>query len=142
MNKEKLIDCLRKGRLKLTKQRMALIDVFIENEHIFLTAEALCLLTKEKYEKTNLTTVYRNIEHLEKLGLVHSHSENGVLSYCLSCSDEHHHHIICKYCGKSVEIQYCPLNDLKELAKGAGYIIEDHELTIYGMCKTCHQKKA
>lgn len=127
---------------KLTNQRKAILDVLIENEGRFLSVEEICQKSKKKHPQTNLTTIYRNMDILEEIGIVHKTTLSGSnsLIYEIICSDKHHHHIICKGCGKTNIIDTCPFEDIKRLVSEEDFIITEHKIELYGYCKECMKK--
>ncbi|QGU93775.1 transcriptional repressor [Clostridium bovifaecis] len=142
INIDKVEDALKKKGYKLTKQRKSIIEVLIENTGKFLSVEDIYTECKVKYPKTNLSTVYRNMEILEDIDLVHKTSINGSSSsYEITCNECHHHHLICKNCGKTETIDYCPVDDITSKINNNGFTVTDHKLEIYGYCNSCNKKK-
>lgn len=133
---------LKEQNVKLTKQRQAIIDALLENGKQFLSAEDVYIKSKDIYPRTNLSTVYRNLELLEEKGIVHkAYLNNSTASYKLLCDDHHHHHMICKSCGKSEVLDYCPVEAIQLNTNGSGFMITDHKMELYGYCKNCIKKK-
>lgn len=132
---------LKNNGYKFTNQRKAIIDVLIEEKGRFLTAEDIFIKSKDKYNNTNFSTVYRNLIILEKLEIIHiTNSENNVALYEIIDIDNHHHHIICKNCGKSEAIDFCPFKYLAENFNSS-FTFTDHKFEIYGYCIECQNKK-
>ncbi|MGY0373867.1 Fur family transcriptional regulator [Clostridium sp. JNZ J1-5] len=141
INIDKFEESLKDKGYKLTKQRKSIIEVLMESRGQFLSVEDIYLKCKEKYPKTNLSTVYRNLEILEFINLVHRTSINGSSSsYEIICNDCHHHHVICKNCGKTETIDFCPLQDIESKINEDGFVVTDHKLELYGYCKSCTKK--
>lgn len=140
MNLQILNDILKSNGYKMTSQREAILKIFIKNKGNFITAEKLFTEVKELHSKTNLSTIYRNLDVLEKLNIVHkTPAENGNFLYLLICKNSHHHHIICKGCGKSEVLDYCPLNDIKTSLKNKNFTLTEHKLELYGYCHDCEK---
>lgn len=132
---------LKDMNLKLTKQRKAIIEVLLENEGSLLSAEQIYEKNKDKCPDTNLSTVYRNLEILENAKIVHRTNINGNTScYELVCGSLHHHYLICKECGKTETIDFCPFENLKPVL-GDDFMVTDHKIELYGYCKNCRKKK-
>lgn len=133
---------LKENGYKLTNQRKAMIEVLLENMGHFLSAEDIYLKSREKFSQTNFSTVYRNLEILEGCGILHKTSiKDGASIYELTCSENHHHHIICKGCGKTEVIDFCPLASVKEQLGSNDFTLIEHKFELYGYCKNCHKKK-
>lgn len=140
-NIDKIEDTLKEKGYKLTKQRKSIIEVLIENPGKFLSVEEIYLKSKDKYPKTNLSTIYRNMEVLEAINIVHKTSINGSSSsYEIAYNDDHHHHLICKSCGKTETIDFCPLKEIASRVPNNSFTVTDHKLELYGYCNNCDKK--
>ncbi|WP_432404076.1 Fur family transcriptional regulator [Wukongibacter sp. M2B1] len=137
-----LLDKLKSNGYKITEQRKTILQVLTSNNKNLISVENLLDKSKEIYPKTNMSTVYRNLEILEKLSLVYKVvTENGITLYKLVCSNEHHHHIICKKCGRTEAIEFCPINTLEKISKDKNFDLTDHKLELYGYCIDCQSSK-
>ncbi|MCG8485487.1 MAG: transcriptional repressor [Clostridia bacterium] len=137
-----LIEVIQSNGYKVTEQRKAILQVLDFNQKTLLSVESLFYKAQEICQKTNMSTVYRNLEILETLNLIYKIvTDNGVTLYKLICFDEHHHHIICKGCGKTEAIEFCPLNIFIKISKDKNYILTDHKLELYGYCCDCQSSK-
>lgn len=142
MSLNDLLDILKCNGYKITEQRKTILQVLASNTNNLISVENILSKSKEIYNKTNMSTVYRNLEVLEKLNLVYKViTENGTTLYKLICSDKHHHHIICKKCGKTEVIDFCPINTFKKLSKDRNFNLTDHKLELYGYCMDCENSK-
>lgn len=133
---------LREKGYKLTEQRKLIIEAFIENPGHY-TAHEIFNLVREKFTGINFSTIYRNLELLSTLEIINKlYIESGICHYELR-GLEHHHHIICKNCGETREIDICPYANLDEEQLSAiGFRATDHKFEIYGYCSKCsHPKK-
>ena len=138
---DEIEESLKNKGYKLTKQRNSIIEVLIENIGKFLSVEDIYLKCKDKYPKTNLSTVYRNLEILEDINLVHKTNITGAsASYEIVCNDCHHHHVICKTCGKTEVIDFCPIQEFTSKVAEDGFLVTDHKIELYGYCKNCTKK--
>jgi Fur family zinc uptake transcriptional regulator/Fur family ferric uptake transcriptional regulator len=126
---------------KLTNQRKAILEVLFSHKNHFLSAEEIHLKTQEKYAKTNFSTIYRNLELLEKLDLIHKiNLDNNTAHYELIHKKCHHHHIICKGCGKTEPIDFCPLEEILSKLNHKDFSFTDHKFELYGYCSNCQKK--
>lgn len=86
-------------------------------------------------------TVYRAIEQLEKLDLIRRVDLGGsALGYeKLDPSGEHHHHLVCRRCGRVEAFEDEVLESAVDAIDRHGFTIETHEVTLYGLCQDCRQ---
>jgi Fur family ferric uptake transcriptional regulator len=141
---EKIKQLLHSQNYKLTPQREATVRVLLENEQDHLSAEDVYLLVKEKAPEIGLATVYRTLELLSDLRIIHKMNfGDGVARYDLrdDNSDHHHHHLVCMNCGTVDEIFEDLLSGAVErVQNGYHFAILDQRLTFYGICHRCIDK--
>jgi Fur family ferric uptake transcriptional regulator len=99
------------------------------------------------YPGLGLTTVYRTLELLYRLGFVQKVSSgDGQGRYELRSEDEkgHHHHLICTRCGKIIDYRDFVQEELElvkkteeTLAKKHDFLIQDHNIEFLGLCEKC-----
>lgn len=130
---------------KLTPQREATVRVLLENEEDHLTAEDIYLLVKEKSPEIGLATVYRTLELLNELKIIHKlNFGDGVARYDLNAegAERFHHHLICIHCGSVDEILEDLLGDVEQkVERDFNFNILDHRLTFHGICHRCIDKE-
>jgi len=141
MNKISHIEStLRDLGYKLTGQRRIIIEAF-EQCPAHYTAQEIYEKVRRQNANINFSTVYRNLELLCKLGVIHKlNISSGISHFELKHSDHHHHHVICLKCGDMQSIDLCPYGDLKsnEL-EHLGFMPVEHKFEIYGYCKKCNK---
>lgn len=132
-----LLELLKENNIKITEERRAIISVLQETKLPLAPAD-LFLRIKPSLPKANLTTVYRNLEMLEGLGLVKRLGFNkNYFSYELTDNREHHHHIVCQSCGKVDDLENISEKFVSEIARQTNFKIKDHNLEFFGQCKEC-----
>ena len=102
--------------------------------------------TKKIYPEIGLATVYRNLELLEKLNIIHRFdSGDGQSRYeiRLGTEDQHfHHHLICEQCGSIGEFKTDLLETIeKRIADETGFEVTDHCLRFFGICAVCREQE-
>jgi len=133
---DEVLALLRSRGGRATSSRRVLLEVlFRSTEH--LSAEALTAAVQQQVPDVHLSTVYRNLEELQELGVVtHSHLGHGPATYQLA--GHAHAHFICEGCGCRLE---APQEMFAELAAQAadrlGFRIDPHHFAILGQCATC-----
>lgn len=129
---------------KLTPQREATVRVLLENEQDHLSAEDVYLLLKEKSPEIGLATVYRTLELLSELKIIHKiNFGDGVARYDLNAegAERFHHHLVCIHCGSVDEILEDLLGDVEQkVERDFTFKILDHRLTFHGVCHRCKDK--
>ena len=124
--------------LRWTKQRESILQVFLTSEK-HLTLEDITLQAKKIYRTIDLSTVYRNMQILLKLGLAQEWKGTNDKTYFEhQYQHKHHDHMICEKCGSIVEFADPVIEELQErAAKQAGFMVTGHKLVIYGRCAKC-----
>ena len=149
----RLGSCFRGEGYRMTAAREAILNVF-ENSREHLSAEDVYHRVHTNYPRIGLTTVYRNLELLEGIGVLSKFEfGDGRARYELNSgpqgSGDHHHHLICKACGRIInyaEFIDEELDFLKRAEKGLSkkynFIISDHIIQFMGTCQTCLNRKS
>ena len=117
-----------------TTQRTAIEQVFRQHKRPLGVDEVL-EYGRKHVASLNQATVYRNLKLLIDKGWLNriSHPSIGTL-YELS-GKGHHHHFHCRECNRAFDLPGCALNE--EEAAPDGFIVEDHELFLFGVCPSC-----
>lgn len=120
-----------------TRQREAVSELLKELSE-FRTAQQLHSELRQRGASVGLTTVYRNLTALADSGQVDVlRTPDGELAY-RRCSTGHHHHLVCRKCGRTVEITTPRLEQLLDtLAAEHGFSDIIHALEFFGICQTC-----
>lgn len=131
---------LKKAGLKVTTPRTRILEI-LENAKIHhLSAEDVYRILVESGQEVGLATVYRVLTQFEEAGLVIRHHFEGDYSVFELDNGTHHDHLVCVKCNKVEEFVDSVIEARQEeIALKAGYVITDHSLNIYGICKKCQQ---
>jgi Fur family ferric uptake transcriptional regulator len=134
---------LKANGLKFTIQREVILEMlYNSDEH--LTPEGLHHLIQQKYPElgTGIATVYRTLSLLEDSDMVTSLSFGAQgKKYELGAKD-HHDHIICTSCGTITEFVDEEIEHRqKEITQSLGFVMQEHSMQIYGICKNCQETK-
>lgn len=125
--------------LRLTPQRELVLSAVRELGHA--TPEEVAEKVRQTHPGINLSTVYRNLETLENVGLVqHAHLGHGGVRYHAS-NEDIHAHLNCEKCGAIIEV---PIDVAaaftQELLDGYGFHTDLTHLAIAGRCESCFTK--
>ncbi len=141
MSLEKIEVLLREKGYKLTEQRRLILAI-LQSNSVPHTAQEVYDLVKLAYSNINFSTIYRNLELMSELGIVDKMNlKSGVSHFEINDREEHHHHVICKGCGETKAIDFCPYKMInnEELDK-LGFSATEHKFEIYGFCNKCNAK--
>lgn len=132
------IDYLQSHKLKLTPHRELILESFLNNEG-HRSVEDIYRTVKVADPRIGYTTVYRTMKHLIQCGLAREiELADGITRYEHLFNHQHHDHMICMECGKSIEFYNPEIEELQEAAsRQLGFKVLDHKLQIYGVCREC-----
>ena len=122
---------------RATRQRAAVSEV-LDQVDDFRTAQELHEILRRSGESVGLTTVYRTLQSLSEAGEVDVlRSADGEAAY-RRCSRGHHHHLVCRRCGRTVEVEGPAVERWSErIAAENGFVDVAHTLEIFGTCSAC-----
>lgn len=127
---------LKKHGLSLTMSRKIVFNALKNHE-----PQTMGELVEACWRHIDRATVYRTITLFEELGIV-KRLQIG-WKYKLELSDdfhEHHHHLTCRICGQTTPLPEDKALEsrLQQLAAGANFKMQDHQVEIQGLCANCH----
>ena len=146
MNEEKVRDLLREKGLKVTSQRLMVLNILSAHGDEHLTVEEIYDLAKEESPEIGLATIYRTVQVLLELHVIEKVTfDDGFARYELNGeetgSGHRHHHAICTQCGKVYSLETDLLDTLeKQVFESLGFEVTDHEVKLYGLCSACRRK--
>lgn len=125
--------------LKATLPRLKILEFLENSEKRHVSAEDVYKALLISGEEIGLATIYRVLTQFEAAGMVIRHHFEGERSVFELAQDvEHHDHLVCVKCGDVTEFVCEEIEQLqREAAADHGYMITDHSLCIYGLCRDC-----
>jgi Fur family ferric uptake transcriptional regulator len=131
---------LQKG-YKNTQQRLHILKAFLEFEG-HCAAEDLLSAVRRRDPTVSQATVYRTLKLLSNAGLARAmHFGDGMARFERRLDDEEHHdHLICEHCGRTIEFFSAEIEQLQEdLARQHNFTPTRHRLYLYGLCPDCRE---
>ncbi len=118
---------------RITDARRRVIQALLDAPNHFTIEDVL-----NTVPDVGRATVFRTMKMLLDLNVVcRVLMEDGSIHYRLS-SRGHHHHLVCRNCGRVEDFSKCDVSSLvEELARNTEYQIEGHWLEVYGTCASC-----
>ena len=134
---------------RLTAPREAILE-FLSRSRKHMSAKEIYASLHKSYPGIGLSTVYRTLDLLIKMGIATRLSLGGGQSrYEIKSKEkeEHHHHLICINCGEIINYSEFVDEELhlvkkteERLAKKYNFIIQDHNIEFLGLCDNCRGK--
>jgi Fur family ferric uptake transcriptional regulator len=109
----------------------------------FCSAQQIHAELRRCDEKVGLTTVYRHLQVLSETGRVDAIKDaSGETLYRRCQTDTHHHHLTCRVCGRSVEVEGSAVERwADEVASLAGFTEVGHTVELFGRCPQCRAEQ-
>ena len=137
MTAQELKTTLRERGVRMTPQRRLILDA-VANAQGHISVDQIYQQVVRQFPEVNVSTVYRTMDVLEELGLVrHTHFHDGVARYHRA-TEEPHQHLICRGCGRDIELDLALLEPLaEELFRRYGFKAELDHAAFVGLCRAC-----
>ncbi|SDT03707.1 zinc uptake regulator, Fur family [Friedmanniella luteola] len=120
-----------------TRQRAA-VDQILTHLEEFRTAQQIHDVLRRQGDSVGLTTVYRTLQAMVESGQLDAlRTDDGETAY-RRCSSGHHHHLVCRSCGRTVEVSGPAVERwASAVADEHGFRDVSHDLEIFGTCGSC-----
>lgn len=122
----------------MTRAQRAVLAA-LSGDSAFLSAQDIHARLRDTDAAVGLTSVYRALQSLADAGTVDVvRTSTGELTYRRCGNDEHHHHLVCRKCGATVEVEAPAIERwVAEVADANGYVVTSHTLEVTGTCRAC-----
>jgi Fur family ferric uptake transcriptional regulator len=125
-------------RAEYSTRPRELITQILRKEQRYLSASEIYGLLKKTRAKVSLSTVYRTLDLLQTKGEASSRVDDRGESTYVVCAPTHHHHAICRACGRVEELACEALERIAgELRSHHGFELDDHAMEFFGKCAEC-----
>ena len=123
--------------LRRTRQRAA-VDEILSHLEEFRTAQQIHDVLRRQGDSVGLTTVYRTLQAMVDSGELDVLRTNEGETAYRRCSNGHHHHLVCRRCGRTVEVSGPAVERwASAVAAEHGFREVSHDLEIFGTCSSC-----
>jgi Fur family transcriptional regulator, ferric uptake regulator len=123
-----------------TRQRVAVAGLLEEIED-FRSAQELHEELRSRGEDIGLTTVYRTLQSLADAGEIDVLRIDSGEAVYRRCSRNHHHHLVCRVCGRTVEVDGPTVERwATKVAADHGFSEISHTVEVFGTCATCGRR--
>jgi Fur family ferric uptake transcriptional regulator len=123
--------------LRPTRQRRAITEALASADD-FQSAQDIHDSLRHAGEKVGLATVYRNLQAMADAGEIDVLQKAGGEAVYRRCSPEHHHHLVCRECGRTVEITGPGVEQWAgKVAREHGFAEVSHTVELTGVCASC-----
>ncbi|MDE2481544.1 MAG: transcriptional repressor [bacterium] len=122
----------------VTKPREQIAGLLRAEPRFFSAAEIHRRLDEHEH-KVSLSTVYRTLEHLRERGEVTERADDaGEATYKMCAPTHHHHHAICRACGRVEDVDCSTMEQLAESLRSVhGFELDEHKMEFTGRCRAC-----
>ncbi|MRR15136.1 MAG: transcriptional repressor [Deltaproteobacteria bacterium] len=136
INKEDLIGQLKERGLKITPQRLAIIESLLQKCREHPGATMIFNEARKKAKRVSLSTVYATLKEFSENGLIRQLEFDRMENrYDADLSD--HVNLICSRCGKIVDYAVPDSLDPRDIARKSGFILTGTRLEFHGYCRDC-----
>ena len=137
--KESIVKKMREERLKLTPQRLAVIEVLVDKTPLHPSAYLIYHDASKKVKSLSLSTVYSILNEFSKRGIIKT-LEFDKMGNRYESNITEHINLICKGCKKIVDFKLPFKIDINEVARKSGFRVTDRRFEYYGYCEECKKK--
>ena len=135
--RDKFNSFLQKSGLKLTSERLSILNESLATDGHF-EADDLLVILKQRGRKTSRATVYRTLEILAQAGVLRKVCLGGAAIQFEKMPSVRHDHLICQMCGKKFEFVMPELKELQDkVCQYNNFVMKDYCFQIFGLCAEC-----
>ena len=123
---------------RVTKQRLA-VSATLDRLEDFVSTQDLHRILHDEGASVSLATTYRILQSMADEGLVDVlRTDDGEAVYRRCEATGHHHHLVCRRCGRAVDIEAPAVETwASRVAREHGYTAIEHTVEVFGLCPEC-----
>ncbi len=124
-----------------TRQKRA-VEAALSASEDFRTAQEIHETLRRDGQPVGLATVYRTLQALAAAGAVDVVKTDAGEAVYRRCSPSHHHHLVCRHCGATVEIEGPAVERWASAQAAAhGFAEVQHTVELFGVCPACQRRR-
>lgn len=133
-------ELLRTAGLRVTRPRLAVLDVLCEGGH--LAVDEIAVQVRARLDSVSTQAVYDVLGALSRAGLVRRIEPAGSPARFEARVRDNHHHVVCRGCGMIADID-CTVGSSPCLdpATARGFEVDEAEVTFWGLCPDCQSRR-
>ena len=133
-------DLLRAHGLRVTRPRLAVLEVLTEGGH--LEVEDIAQKARTRLDSVSTQAVYDVLGALSRAGLARRIEPAGSPARYEARVGDNHHHIVCRGCGAIADVD-CAVGERPCLSPGdaQGFVLDEAEVTFWGLCPDCQARR-
>lgn len=138
MNITEAMELLKQKGYKHTDKREDMLRLF-SDEKRYLSAKDVLDRMQGDYPGLSFDTIYRNLSLFAQLDILEVTELEGEKKFRFTCTaSHHHHHLICMDCGKTKQVDNCPMEGIN--VNFNDFEVIGHKFEIYGYCNECKEE--
>ena len=132
---------LRSHGLRVTRPRLAVLDVLTMGGH--LEVDDITRQVRDRLDSVSTQAVYDVLGALSRAGLARRIEPAGSPARYEARVGDNHHHIVCRSCGTIADVD-CAIGERPclDAGTGHGFTVDEAEVTFWGLCPVCQQKRS
>ncbi|GAB2610306.1 transcriptional repressor [Paractinoplanes abujensis] len=134
-------ELLREHGLRVTKPRLAVLEILAERGH--LEVEDIATRARTRLDSVSTQAIYDVLGALSRAGLARRLEPAGSPARYEARVGDNHHHIVCRGCGEIADVD-CAVGDRPCLTPSGshGFELDEAEVTFWGLCPACQSRRA
>lgn len=132
---------LRSRGLRVTRPRLAVLEILAEGGH--LDVDQIASRARERLDSVSMQAVYDVLGALSRAGLARRIEPAGSAALYEHRAGDNHHHVVCRGCGAVADVD-CAVGAAPclEPSSAQGFVVDEAEVTFWGLCPTCQAASA
>jgi Fur family ferric uptake transcriptional regulator len=136
-------EVLRSRGLRVTRPRLAVLDVLAEGNGRHLDVDEIAARVRQRLDSVSTQAVYDVLGVLSRAGLARRIEPAGSPARFEARAGDNHHHVVCRGCGTITDVD-CVVGAAPCLdpTLAHGFEVDEAEVTFWGLCPTCQARRA